>query len=79
MYMTSTNPQRYRFHLLEATSDECVVLRIYFSGPESLAIYYQDNYIPPTNAYWEGEKQLLAPHHIKWKPVPANTSAGNSL
>eukprot|EP00731_Ephydatia_muelleri_P028251 Em0019g1124a len=48
--LTSTNPQNTSLRLLNANSSQAIVVGIIYTNPQRLDIYYQGNYVPPTNA-----------------------------
>ena len=48
--LTSTNPQNTSLRLLNANSSQAIVVGIIYKNPQRLDIYYQGNYVPPTNA-----------------------------
>ncbi|XP_033119893.1 fibrocystin-L-like [Anneissia japonica] len=54
MYMSSTNPQRLRLHLLNATPEQKVVVGIWYANPQRLDVYYQGLYIMPNNGRIDG-------------------------
>ncbi|KAG9339164.1 hypothetical protein JZ751_024022 [Albula glossodonta] len=66
IYFTSTTPQKLRFMLLNADSSETVRVAVFYSNPQRLDVYINDNLIAPTNALWNddhSEYTLKEPSH----------------
>lgn len=73
--MTGTYPQHTRFHLLEATSQESVVLKVYYNRPSRLDVYVGDQYYPALNAYTGDSGTLL--YHPAGPQYQPDVTTGN--
>lgn len=56
IYFTSTTPQKLRLMLLNAEPAEAVRVAIFYSNPQRLDVYVNNNLIGPTNAQWNTDK-----------------------
>ncbi|XP_043073568.1 PKHD1 like 1, tandem duplicate 1 [Puntigrus tetrazona] len=56
IYFTSTTPQKLRLMLLNAGPTEAVRVAIFYSNPQRLDVYVNNNLIGPTNAQWNADK-----------------------
>nr|XP_055075128.1 fibrocystin-L-like [Misgurnus anguillicaudatus] len=52
IYFTSTTPQKLRLMMLNAKTTEAVRVAIFYSNPQRLDVYVNDNLVAPTNAQW---------------------------
>nr|XP_055075555.1 fibrocystin-L-like [Misgurnus anguillicaudatus] len=52
IYFTSTTPQKLRLMMLNAKTTEAVRVAIFYSNPQRLDVYVNDNLVGPTNAQW---------------------------
>ncbi|XP_065139309.1 fibrocystin-L-like [Paramisgurnus dabryanus] len=52
IYFTSTTPQKLRLMMLNANTTEAVRVAIFYSNPQRLDVYVNDNLVAPTNAQW---------------------------
>ncbi|XP_073714530.1 fibrocystin-L [Misgurnus anguillicaudatus] len=52
IYFTSTTPQKLRLMMLNAKTTEAVRVAIFYSNPQRLDVYVNDNFVAPTNAQW---------------------------
>ncbi|XP_065144791.1 fibrocystin-L-like [Paramisgurnus dabryanus] len=52
IYFTSTTPQKLRLMMLNAKTTEAVRVAIFYSNPQRLDVYLNDNLVAPTNAQW---------------------------
>jgi hypothetical protein len=50
MALTSTNPQRMAFHLLNAEEDQSILIAIFYTNPQRLDVYSDGQYVVPNNA-----------------------------
>uniref|UniRef100_W5M5C1 PKHD1 like 1 n=1 Tax=Lepisosteus oculatus TaxID=7918 RepID=W5M5C1_LEPOC len=71
IYFTSTTPQNLRFMLLNADSTKAVRVAVFYSSPQRLDVYVQNNLVAPTNAKWNAdhtdytlEEPLYPGHYI---------------
>ena len=60
--LTSTNPQKFAFHLLNSDDQQAIVVGMIYTNPQRLDVYiYQDGenvYVAPKNAYYVGSDLL---------------------
>merc|ERR1719223_2174284 len=50
IYLTSTQPQSFRYLLIDATASQKIKISVYYTKNQRLDLYYKGKYIPPTNA-----------------------------
>ncbi|XP_033119895.1 fibrocystin-L-like [Anneissia japonica] len=55
MYMSGTNPQHIRLHLLNTRPDQKVVVGIWYANPQRLDVYHQGRYVMPNNGQMDGD------------------------
>ncbi len=56
--LTSTNPQDMALHLLHSDSSEAIVVRIIYTNPQRLDVYYDGSYVVPKNAMQQSDGNL---------------------
>ncbi|KAJ8389419.1 hypothetical protein AAFF_G00119570 [Aldrovandia affinis] len=55
IFFTSTSPQKLRFMLLNADSSKAVRVAVFYSNPQRLDVYVNNDLIAPTNALWNDD------------------------
>ncbi|XP_071946075.1 fibrocystin-L-like [Antedon mediterranea] len=84
MYMSSTNPQHLRLHLLNSNDDQKVVVGIWYANPQRLDVYHQGRYVMPNNGgtdrsgsfIWVDKDPNLPDDQFQPKPT-SNIYGGN--
>ena len=59
VHFTSTNPQRMRLHLLNSVDTQKLVVGIFYSNPQRLDIYYNGQYVMPTNGKLDEDGEFI--------------------
>ncbi|XP_056378576.1 fibrocystin-L-like isoform X2 [Hyla sarda] len=54
VFFTSTSPQKLRLQLLNTENTKSVIVGIYYSNPQRLDVYVNNEYVSPTNIQWKG-------------------------
>ncbi|KAK5854667.1 hypothetical protein PBY51_004842 [Eleginops maclovinus] len=56
VFFSSVSPQKLRLMMLQAKPSESVMVSIFYSKPQRLDVYVNNELIPPTNAKWNDDK-----------------------
>ncbi|KAM6974364.1 PKHD1 like 1, tandem duplicate 1, partial [Tautogolabrus adspersus] len=56
VFFSSTSPQKLRLMMLNADSSESVMVSVFYSKPQRMDVYLDNNLIAPTNAEWNDDK-----------------------
>ena len=59
IYLSSTNPQKTRFYLLNTDNDQGVTIAVYFSNPQRLDVYKNDVYMYPENSALDEDGEIV--------------------
>ncbi|XP_063041153.1 fibrocystin-L-like [Engraulis encrasicolus] len=79
IFFSSVTPQKLRFMLINAKPTETVRVAMFYSKPQRLDVYVNNQLVPPTNAEWNSDKTdytLLKPT-TQGQYVPAMNSSVN--
>ncbi|XP_076865903.1 fibrocystin-L-like isoform X2 [Brachyhypopomus gauderio] len=72
IYFTSTSPQKLRLMMLNAAPNEAVRAAVFYSNPQRLDVYVNNNLVAPNNAKWNSDHtnyMLLQPTYPdQYKP-----------
>ncbi|XP_042290990.1 PKHD1 like 1, tandem duplicate 1 [Thunnus maccoyii] len=52
IFFSSVSPQKLRLMMLNADPSESIMVSVFYSKPQRLDVYVDNNLIPPTNAKW---------------------------
>ncbi|KAK3532561.1 hypothetical protein QTP86_024146, partial [Hemibagrus guttatus] len=81
IYFTGVSPQKLRLMMLNATPNETVKVAIFYSKPQRLDIYVNNQLVAPNNAQWNTEKTdytLLKPTYpAQYVPALNGTHGSN--
>ncbi|XP_033493349.2 PKHD1 like 1, tandem duplicate 1 [Epinephelus lanceolatus] len=55
VYFSSVSPQKLRLMMLNADPSESVVVSVFYSKPQRLDVYVDNNLVAPTNAQWNAD------------------------
>ncbi|XP_039677098.1 fibrocystin-L-like [Perca fluviatilis] len=55
VFFTSTSPQKLRLMMLNADPSESVMVSVFYSKPQRLDVYVNNNLIAPTNVQWNAD------------------------
>ncbi|XP_053349466.1 PKHD1 like 1, tandem duplicate 1 [Clarias gariepinus] len=81
IYFTGVSPQKLRLMMLNAAPTESVNLAIFYSKPERLDVYVNDQLVAPNNAQWNTDRTdytLLNPTYPgQYVPTLNGTSGSN--
>uniref|UniRef100_A0A672GVH9 Polycystic kidney and hepatic disease 1 (autosomal recessive)-like 1 n=1 Tax=Salarias fasciatus TaxID=181472 RepID=A0A672GVH9_SALFA len=56
VFFSSVSPQKLRLMLLNADASESVLVSVFYSSPQRLDVYVNNQLIAPTNAQWNQDK-----------------------
>ncbi|XP_065804470.1 fibrocystin-L [Labrus bergylta] len=56
VFFSSTSPQKLRLMMLNAHPSESVMVSVFYSKPQRMDVYSDNNLIAPTNAEWNSDK-----------------------
>ncbi|XP_056273684.1 fibrocystin-L-like [Pseudoliparis swirei] len=56
VFFTSVGPQKLRLMMLNADPSESVIVSVFYSKPQRLDVYVDDNLVAPTNVLWNSEQ-----------------------
>lgn len=56
VFFSSVSPQKLRLMMLNADPSESVVVSVFYSSPQRLEVYVDNQLIAPTNAQWNEDK-----------------------
>uniref|UniRef100_A0A673FZ74 Fibrocystin-L-like n=1 Tax=Sinocyclocheilus rhinocerous TaxID=307959 RepID=A0A673FZ74_9TELE len=82
IFFTSTTPQKLRLMLLNAGLTEAVRVAIFYSNPQRLDVYVNNNLVGPTNAQWNADKTdytLRGPTYTGQYVPSFNSSHGSNF
>ncbi|TRY58761.1 hypothetical protein DNTS_034591 [Danionella cerebrum] len=82
IYFTSTTPQKLRLMMLNAGPSEAVRVGVFYSNPQRLDVYVNNNLVAPTNAQWNAGKTdytLLAPTYAGQYVPGFNSTHGSNF
>uniref|UniRef100_A0A3P9KTK4 Polycystic kidney and hepatic disease 1 (autosomal recessive)-like 1 n=1 Tax=Oryzias latipes TaxID=8090 RepID=A0A3P9KTK4_ORYLA len=68
VFFTSVSPQKLRLMMLDASPSESVLVSVFYSKPQRLDVYVDNNLVAPNNAVWNGDKT----DYILSEPISAN-------
>lgn len=80
--LTSTPPEKLRFTLLNSNSSFKIGLSMFYSTAQRVDLYKNDEYVPPTNAYFDNDgnmrtNEINANTLASLKPTWQNVSGSN--
>ncbi|XP_059206673.1 fibrocystin-L-like isoform X1 [Centropristis striata] len=55
VFFSSVSPQKLRLMMLNSDPSESIMVSVFYSKPQRLDVYFQNNLIAPTNAKWNDE------------------------
>ncbi|XP_044191170.1 PKHD1 like 1, tandem duplicate 1 [Thunnus albacares] len=55
IFFSSVSPQKLRLMMLNADPSESIMVSVFYSKPQRLDVYVDNNLIPPTNAKWNAD------------------------
>ncbi|XP_062842250.1 fibrocystin-L-like [Trichomycterus rosablanca] len=82
IYFTSVTPQKLRLMMLNANPNETVKVAVFYSNPQRLDIYVNDQLIAPNNAQWNNDKTdytLLKPTYTGQYVPTLNSTHGSNF
>ncbi|KAM6899772.1 PKHD1 like 1, tandem duplicate 1 [Xenentodon cancila] len=56
VYFTSVSPQKLRLMMLNSNLSESVLLSVFYSNPQRLDVYVDNQLVAPTNAAWNNDR-----------------------
>uniref|UniRef100_A0A8C2XFR8 PKHD1 like 1, tandem duplicate 2 n=1 Tax=Cyclopterus lumpus TaxID=8103 RepID=A0A8C2XFR8_CYCLU len=55
VFFTSLSPQKLRLMMLNADPSESIIVSVFYSKPQRLDVYVDNNLVPPTNVLWNSD------------------------
>ena len=77
--MTSTPPQRIRYHLLHSESDEVVVVKFWYPKRQRYDVFVNGILVEANNAFDNNGRYDLSPPADNYIPLPATASHGENF
>ncbi|XP_025757857.1 PKHD1 like 1, tandem duplicate 1 isoform X2 [Oreochromis niloticus] len=81
VYFTSVSPQKLRLMMLNSNPSESIVVSVFYSNPQRLDVYFNNQLIAPTNAEWNADntdyilkKPILAGQYVPELNATAGTN-----
>ncbi|KAF0024292.1 hypothetical protein F2P81_023094 [Scophthalmus maximus] len=82
VFFSSVSPQKLRLMMLDADPSESIMVSVFFSKPQRLDVYVDDELVAPTNAKWNTDNSdytLKKPIYAGQYVPPLNATAGSNF
>uniref|UniRef100_A0A8D3DR72 PKHD1 like 1, tandem duplicate 2 n=1 Tax=Scophthalmus maximus TaxID=52904 RepID=A0A8D3DR72_SCOMX len=82
VFFSSVSPQKLRLMMLDADPSESIMVSVFFSKPQRLNVYVDDELVAPTNAKWNTDNSdytLKKPIYAGQYVPPLNATAGSNF
>uniref|UniRef100_A0A3Q2Z1Q4 PKHD1 like 1, tandem duplicate 1 n=1 Tax=Hippocampus comes TaxID=109280 RepID=A0A3Q2Z1Q4_HIPCM len=82
VFFTSTSPQKLRLMMLNADENESVLVSVFYSKPQQMDVYVDNQLVAPTNAEWNDDNTdftLKEPTYDQYVPELNGSTLGSNF